>query len=65
MITHQPPHPASPDLAHAVSEMRKIEAYTEPNPVGYASRVDYAPGVHVSIVDVATIGTVAVADILS
>jgi hypothetical protein len=46
--------------------MRKIEAYTEPNPDGYASRVDYAPGERVFVVvDGATIGTVGVADILS
>jgi hypothetical protein len=44
---------------------RKIEVYAEPNSDGYASRVDYAPGEHVAvIVDGATIGTVAVADIL-
>jgi hypothetical protein len=44
--------------------MSKIEVYAEPSPDGYASRVDYAPGEHVSVVDGATIGTVAVADIL-
>jgi Uma2 family endonuclease len=44
---------------------RKIEVYTEPNSVGYASRNDYAPGEHVAVVvDGVTIGTVAVADIL-
>jgi hypothetical protein len=45
--------------------MRKIEIYAEPSPDGYTSRVEYAPGEHVSVVvDGATIGTVAVADIL-
>jgi hypothetical protein len=45
--------------------MSKIEVYAEPSPDGYASRVDYAPAEHVSdVVNDATIGTVAVADIL-
>jgi Uma2 family endonuclease len=44
---------------------RKIEVYAEPNPDGYASRVDYAAGEHVAVVvDGKTIGTVAIADIL-
>jgi len=64
-ITQQPPHVASADPAHPVSEMSKIEVYAEPNPDGYASRVDYAAGEHVAVVvDGKTIGTVAIADIL-
>ena len=47
-ITQQPPHPASADPGHTVLEMRKIEIYAEPSPDGYASRVDYAAGEHVS-----------------
>jgi Uma2 family endonuclease len=44
---------------------RTIEVYTEPNAQGYATRVDYAAGEHVSVVaDGATVGTVAVVDIL-
>jgi hypothetical protein len=65
-MTQQPPHPASADPGHTVLEMSKIEFYAEPSPDGYASRVDYAPGERVFVVvDCATIGTVAVADILS
>jgi Uma2 family endonuclease len=45
---------------------RKIEVYTQPNAEGYGSRVDYAAGEHISVViDGATIGTVAVTDIIS
>jgi Uma2 family endonuclease len=44
---------------------RQVEVYSDPGPKGYASRVDYAAGTDVPLViDGATIGRIAVADLL-
>ena len=45
---------------------RKVEVYTSPGPDGYASRTDYSPAMNVPLViNGATVGEIAVTDILS